>query len=408
MDCIGGLSPIGEPVQIVGESYMNQFNPLLAFAGNDSTRVALAVMEQAEEGPAIPPVNLRFVTLPVWDLWTDAPVELTGTAPFVVGPDLVRMAAGADDGTVAVTYPGNPSPPASEPSVVFFNPAVSASSGTSQVSAASLSQSGDTQRSVFVANNAGLLLIGHQWASNGYWGLDLATSTGTSAPGPIVSSVGCGNQPLVADAARTDVGFIFAFSSNRPFNSCGEGDWNIGLPSRINFGFSGGPGGGFGPLGDAVEVQDDEVGYLQLAQATDSGVWVAYEYMGLNAEVQPPLQLSRFDASGQQIVGPISVIEGFNLVGRPSLTRMGVQPLVAYTPVPTKDTEPHVIRVTLLRQNGNVSAVGEVAAPSSGLPTGEVVAIGHPNSSEVIVAWSQTEGMNKRVYATKFMCVLPD
>ncbi|MBI5531653.1 MAG: hypothetical protein HY898_02985 [Deltaproteobacteria bacterium] len=403
-DC-QGLVQVGDTLEVQGDSYKSQLNPLLSFASDDGNQVALGLMEQPDEGPSYPPVQLHIAALKSWSPWPSKSLSAPPQAPFVVGPELVRIAKGAADGQLAVAYPGTPSPPASQPTTVFYNPAVSVDTASSSVNNTALESAGQTQRASFVTRAQDRWLIGHQYGFDSLWYFQLAMSAQTNPPMTLSTMVGCGTMPLVADSIPSGGGWIFGFSSSREFGTCADDNGVVTSPDTIELGYTGGPGGGYAGLPWTAKLPGDAVRYLSMTSAGDEGGWIAYAFEGLNAEVPPPLQLVRVDAAGNQIVAPTSIVDGQELYHAPALTSLRGQPLIVYAlgGVPGPVTQ---LRLRLYAMDGAIDAMAELSA--TGQLTGEVAALAHPINPEVMVAWSEYAGMQRRVYLAKFACMLPD
>jgi hypothetical protein len=70
---------------------------------------------------------------------------------------------------------------------------------------------------------------------------------------------------------------------------------------------------------DDTAEYGDAVSFVDVEQH-DSGAWLVYQYMGLNAETQPPPMAVRLNATGGEQAGPVSLDEAS---GRVAIARMG-------------------------------------------------------------------------------------
>ncbi len=298
-----------------------------AVAGSpDLVAVVSPEIPSESSGPGPAAHHLRMTTLAPWGGWTTT-LGAGAESAFVVGVDQFAMDAGDSVGKLAMAWPSEPSPPASQPQGLFFSSKVAANSGNfNQVGSLALAGF-PSHVARFVSAGAGAHLVGFETV-----GFDHAFHVSYVAGSDVSQNthVGCASSPITGDAIpMPGGGFMFAFSTSRQWGSCLD-DFGINGPAdKILAGVVGGPGGGFGPLPVKIEVGFDQVEFVRLLPAP-GGAWLVYRYAGTTSSEQPPIMLLRLDTGGAPLGEPVPVLHN-SFYGVPGLASLGERVAVALT-----------------------------------------------------------------------------
>jgi len=289
---------------------------------------------------------------------------------------------------------------------VFFVPDLSPYSGNWSTSAVEVvSEVSLSQLSAFAVRAPDQHMIGYFLTTDA--GGVLRSSR--VKPGSIIEDptlLACGSGTLSASAQWNGQAIMLAASSSRTPLGCTM-DSGLGvLPQHLTVTSISLDGSTVQVLHDSV-MAGDAVAFVDL-QLHDSGAWVVYQYMGLSAEVQPPVMVMRLDASGGVKAGPLPVVEGYLMFGEIAVARMGNRLAIAWFEPATQGLGPR-IQIRVLNEDGSVAAPYTIAG-GDGHPNGRLSLISSKEGDKLLVAWSVEPmggGMLDITWLARLDCGLP-
>jgi hypothetical protein len=328
----GGLAPVcpafdltGAPIGFEPEPEFHENPPSLGFASADGSRVAMVSALVAVESPGPLPAYLRMASITAWNAW---PSTLGGgvQSAFVAGVDQFAFDRGSGQDSLAMTWPSAPSPPASGPQGLFFDAAVSVSSGSPQNVQSIALQGPPNHVSEFVRAGSDGYLIGFQTSETGHHQFHLTRRTGAGQKIEL-SWLGCATNEVSGDAVALPSGeFLFAFSTSRPWGSCLDDD-GIDTPAHaVLTGLVAGENAVPGPL---VIDEDDFVRFVRVVPHSE-GAWIAWQYEGINALTIPPVMAMRVDPQGNPLTPAIPILDGSVAGAPPAFASLGDRLAFAY------------------------------------------------------------------------------
>lgn len=377
----------GAPIGFETSPWTNQWPPLFAPLDATGPRIAVAVEETPLDNPTDEPGELRITTLDAWGEWPNGSLGSGEYPDFVVGARQVAMDRGEIDGRVAVAYPGTPTPPAPNPTGLFFTTNLDPASPTGSLVNDITTQPADQHLVRFVRYGYWGHLVGLQRGSAGHYKLDLTFVNVESPSGIPFANVGCGATPIEADAAPVPTGFVFAFSSSREFDGCQLNDGADGVPGLIHVGLFTNLGLFFSqlPVGFA---KNDVVQFIRVIPHS-GGAWLVFQYAGLNGDpypAPPPIQAMRFDEQGTVLDGPVSLDDIGNPYMEPAVGRLGDQLVIGWLDVSEPPEE--LIRLVVVGDGAEVTAVTSLPLPNPGSHFSSLRLMGSPSGDQVIVGWT--------------------
>ena len=355
------------------------------------------------ESPVGAAAELRFTGFDAWDsVWPDT-LGSGATASFVVGVDQFLIDRGLDDDTMAILYPATPQPPAQDPAGILFQPRMNVFSGSSPEVYDLISTSAGHQLSRIVKTGATGGLVGFQQTFPvDRHELIMCVQPFTPDGAYCVPIVGCGTDPVLADATALEQGFLFASSSSHGFGECMYGE-EFGPPNRIIVGFLGGPGGGYGPLPIDIEQPDDIVQLVRVIPHS-VGAWIVYQYAGLNAEQPPPVMAMRIAVDGTVLLEATPLLDGSQFFVEPAVAAIGDHLMVAWV----EAFDPNGDAYIMMRVFDDAGTQLTQNAYQSHAVNPRLSALGSPDGAHVLIGWSEQTGMDgageEEAYVARFSC----
>jgi hypothetical protein len=368
----------GSPVELKGDAYVHATRPLLAPASDDGTLIAIAAEGYPVESPGPTGAHLQFVAFHPWgEPWPPYDFGNAQQASTVTGMNETLLARGLSDGVLAMAWPVSASPPDDQSHGVLFVPDFSPYSGNWSTSAVNaVPEPALSERPAFLTRAGTEHLVGYfQTAEVGGWLRSSVMPPGS--PPEDFSLLACGVKGLSAAAKWNGSSVLLAASSSRTPLGCQKNNGPSELANHVTLVARSLDGTTVQVLHDTA-ISGDAVSFVDV-ELHDSGEWLVYQYMGLNAEVQPPPMVMRLDATGGVKAGPVSIDDAS---GQVAIARMGNRLAVAWL-----TQQGARLEVRLLSEDGSMAASTSLDA-SPGMPHGVPSLIGSPDSDKLLVAWS--------------------
>jgi hypothetical protein len=402
-------APLGisaPPIAFSADPYAHRAPPELSLTGTPSL-VAVAVAEMPVESPVGAAAALRVTGFDPWGPeWPDS-LGNGALAPFVAGAGQYVIDRGFGDETISVAYPASPHPPSTYPQGLLFTAGLNLFNGPNEASFNLIDTAAGYHVARFTKMGDGAALTGVQqsfYSSSGGDQHEIILCVLPFGPeGFCVPMVGCGSQPVDADAVALKEGFLVAYSSSRGFGECMNDDGMIGPPNRILTAFVGGPGGGYGPLPVQIEQPDDVVRFVRVIPHSE-GAWLVYQFAGLNAEQPPPLMAMRISPDGSVLLDATPVLGGSQFYEEPAVAAIGDQLLVGWVDAfdPSGDA---YIMLRVLDDSG--IELTQNAYPRTWVGN-RLSALGSPDGSHVLIGWTEQSGTDgageDQAYVARFTC----
>lgn len=235
--------------------------------------------------------------------------------------------------------------------------------------------------------------VGHQ--------LYFATVTAGKAGSPWW--LGCATASVLAQGWYSPEGTLVAYSTSRPFNTCGLDSYADGPPTRLQI----------ARLGDGADpfyadlrhelVLPDPIVALRLAPRADGGAWIVFQTaLGVNAG---PIRALAVDAGGKPKSAVLDLAAPGDLVPF-AVAQLGNRAMLAWYPFPgCPDEQCQTLRFVLVDEALQPATPPIHLEPLGGAPFGSLSLVGSPDATSVIAAWHDLKGMPSEVFAARFDCV---
>ncbi|MCL4753473.1 MAG: hypothetical protein KJ015_25165 [Myxococcales bacterium] len=230
--------------------------------------------------------------------------------------------------------------------------------------------------------------------------LSFASVSGAKVGAP--GWLGCATSPLLAAGWSSPSGTLVAFSTSRPFQTCGLDAWADGPPTRLQI----------ARLGDGADPSSAELRHeltltepivaLRLAPRADGGAWVVFQTaLGIPAG---PLRALAVDAQGKPTSELVDVVDPGD-VAPFALAPMGNRALLVWYPFPVCKNEPcAALRFHRLDDSTQSSTAPIHVEPLLGAPLGSLSLASSPDAKSAIAAWHDLKGMPSQLFAARFDC----